>query len=198
MSPILHRWGGSSTATPHPPIHVSSPSPNRPHVSKATVRRGASGAEPRGRRWGRTSQISPAIWLLGWACADPQTLGSSTHPLPRAGMLTGPRGPTQQKPRSARGGLRLVLCCSCIPGDGHSWKSLCGLAGPGLVGTGMKLALSPLPRAVCPHHPWGHRGREHSILPTLSHPIPSPTAPDTSLGCWRTATIGAGSPLGTI
>lgn len=40
----------------------------------------------------------------------------------------------------------------------------------------MELALSPLPRAVCPHRPWGHQGREHSTLPIPSHPILFPTA----------------------
>lgn len=48
------------------------------------------------------SQIPAAVCLLEWL---PQTLRSSScpHSLPRAGMLTGSRGPTQLHPRSAYG-----------------------------------------------------------------------------------------------
>lgn len=182
MSPILPRMLPPASA-PAPPPQTT------PVFPKQGCAEGRVVLSPTGGELGGTSRISSAIWLLGWACADPQTLGSSgfPHTLPRAGMLTEPQHPTQLKPRTARGAvpgalpflhargwpqLEITLAWQDLGWLGQGWSWLCPRC-PGL--------------CVPVAHGDTRQGAQHS-----PHPVPShPSQPQT-----QTWAVGGQPPLG--
>lgn len=83
------------------------------------------------------------------------------------------RAPTSHpvETQNNKGGLCLVLCHSCMPGDGHSWKSLWlgrTWAGWGRDGAGSV----PSAQGCVSPSLMGTPGRERSTVPIPSHPTP--------------------------